>query len=111
MFSSCSFFFPFPVFLSFFFRSYTQPRIRLRVDFYQPFCVLLHFLMRWGSKHKMVLFGLKTKQNKRVLGPSNETVFGFFCVGRRVVMLLSGWLASYSGSVGGACINYSFLLF
>ena len=32
-------------------------------------------------------------------------------VGRRV-LLSSGWLASYSGSVGGACINnYSFFFF
>ena len=26
-------------------------------------------------------------------------------LGRRVLVLSSGWLASYSGSVGGACVN------
>ena len=32
-------------------------------------------------------------------------------VGRRVFVLSSGWLASYSGSVGGACINNTTVFF
>ena len=42
-------------------------------------------------------------------GQSLGFLFTSTVVGHRVFVLSSGWLASYSGSVGGACINnYSF---
>ena len=75
-----------------------------------------------GRKKPLSLGGTKTKRKTMLCAYHTRwlTIFVFFfyfsysaayinCC-RREFVLSSGWLASYSGSVGGACINYSFFL-